>query len=101
MVALFLKESKIKAAESDFDSSIELTKQNWAILSAASWNLPSLECAKILPAVNRSLISFNDNLELSPSRGNWLETDYLKLYFEAVDIGEADRYLINELKSQI
>ncbi|MFV5703335.1 hypothetical protein ACM55F_15815 [Flavobacterium sp. XS2P12] len=41
-----------------------------------------------------------DNYQLILTNRNWLETDYLKLYFELVDYGEADNRLINALKLQ-
>lgn len=39
-----------------------------------------------------------DNYQLILTNRNWLATDYLKLYFELVDYGEADERLINALR---
>lgn len=39
-----------------------------------------------------------DNYQLILTTRNWIETDYLKLYFELVDYGEADERLINALR---
>ncbi|UFH45381.1 hypothetical protein LNP27_09565 [Flavobacterium galactosidilyticum] len=39
-----------------------------------------------------------DNYQLILTNRNWLETNFLKLYFELVDYGEADERLINALR---
>lgn len=58
-------------------------------------------CPCMLPLTNigdviRELMI--DNYQLILTSRNWLETDYLKLYFEVVDCGEADLYVINTLR---
>lgn len=60
-----------------------------------------VSCPCMLPITNignviRELMI--DNYQLILTSRNWLETDYLKLYFEVVDCGEADLYVINTLR---
>lgn len=39
-----------------------------------------------------------DNYQIILTNRNWIETDHLRLYFELVDCGEADIFLINALR---
>jgi hypothetical protein len=58
-------------------------------------------CSCLAPLTDRGMVIKElmiDNYQLILTNRNWIETDYLKLYFELVDFGEADERLINALR---